>query len=271
MPLKLMDKNHKNISISQNQAISLKKIMNALKKYWITIYLVLFGILLIMPFLAPFFMQIGLTSVGGLIYLFYSFLCHQLPERSFFMYGSQVMYSLEELQRAGADTGSLLSLREFIGTPELGWKVAWSDRMIWMYASMWLFGLLWKPFLSKIKALPWWGLVLFLFPMAVDGITHFISDLAGIGMGFRASNAWLAELSGYTLPASFYAGDALGSFNALMRLLTGFLFGLGVVWYAFPYVEMMLISPSEQPVENSNLTRYIKNLEGLKQYDNNQH
>jgi uncharacterized membrane protein len=266
-----MDKIHQNNSLSAKPSSNFKKVMNTLIQRWITVYLVLLGILLVMPFLAPIFMYAGLTSIGGFIYFFYSFLCHQLPERSFFMYGSQVMYSLDELQRAGADVGSLLSLRKFIGTPELGWKVAWSDRMIWMYASMWLFGLLWKPVLSKIKALPWWGLVLFLFPMAVDGITHFISDLAGIGLGFRASNAWLAELTGYALPASFYAGDALGSFNALMRLFTGFLFGLGVVWFAFPYVEMTLFSPSEQPVEDSPVSRNFKSMEGYKQYDNHQH
>jgi hypothetical protein len=73
--------------------------------------------------------------------------------------------------------------------------------------------------------------------MAIDGGTHFISDLAGMGQGFRSDNAWLAQLTGFVLPGSFYAGDALGSFNSWMRLLTGLLFGLGVIWFAFPYVE----------------------------------
>lgn len=45
----------------------------------------------------------------------------------------------------------------------------------------------------------------------------FFSDLAGIGQGFRDSNAWLAALSQQSLPAAFYAGDAWGSFNAWMR------------------------------------------------------
>jgi uncharacterized membrane protein len=266
-----MDKIHQINSLSAKPSSSFKRVMNTLIQRWITVYLILLGILLVLPFLAPVFMYAGLSSIGGLIYLMYSFLCHQLPERSFFMFGTQVMYSLDELQRAGADTSTLLSLRQFIGTQEMGWKVAWSDRMIWMYTSMWLFGLLWKPFFSKFKALPWWGLALFLLPMAVDGITHFISDLAGVGMGFRASNAWLVELSGYTLPASFLAGDALGSFNALMRLLTGFLFGLGVVWFAFPYVEMTLFPTPEQPIQDSNLSRNIQTMEGFNKYDNHQY
>ena len=38
-------------------------------------------------------------------------------------------------------------------------------------------------------------------------------------------------------PETFYAGDALGSFNSWMRLITGILFGLGTVWLTFPYIE----------------------------------
>jgi hypothetical protein len=41
------------------------------------------------------------------------------------------------------------------------------------------------------------------------------------------------------LPASFYAGDALGSFNSLLRLISGVLFSLGVVWLAAPYLRRL--------------------------------
>ena len=64
-----------------------------------------------------------------------------------------------------------------------------------------------------------------------------MSDLAGIGQGFRDTNAWLAALTGNAFAPGFYTGDALGSFNSWMRLLTGVLFGLGIVWYGFPYIE----------------------------------
>jgi uncharacterized membrane protein len=64
-----------------------------------------------------------------------------------------------------------------------------------------------------------------------------ISDLFGIGQGFRDSNQWLILLTNHSLPVSFYAGDAIGSFNSLMRLITGLLAGLGVVWLAFPFLE----------------------------------
>jgi uncharacterized membrane protein len=84
--------------------------------------------------------------------------------------------------------------------------------------------------------MPWWGLFLLLIPIASDGITHAISDLSGIGLGFRDTNSWLAALTDYRFLRSFYAGDAMGSFNSLTRLITGLLAGLGIVWFAFPYV-----------------------------------
>ncbi len=80
------------------------------------------------------------------------------------------------------------------------------------------------------------GLGLFL-PITLDGGSHMVSDLYSLGRGFRDRNAWLAALTSHAFPASFYAGDALGSFNSLTRLLTGVLAGFGIAWFAFPYME----------------------------------
>jgi uncharacterized membrane protein len=230
-----------------SSANPLDRLISYLTRRWLLIFGIGFGALVILPFFAPLLMQVGLPGPARIIYSLYSFLCHQLPERSFFFFGPQSMYSLGELQKAGADMTHMFTLRRFIGSTDLGWKVAWSDRMVWMYASMWVFGILWRPYLKKLGRLPWWGLLLFLLPMAIDGTSHLISDLVGIGQGFRAENVWLVELTGYAFSASFYAGDALGSFNFLMRLVTGLLFGLGVVWFLFPYLE-------EAMAENSSLS-----------------
>ena len=83
--------------------------------------------------------------------------------------------------------------------------------------------------------MPWWGLLLLLVPIVSDGISHAISDLSGIGLGFRDTNSWLAALTNYRFLSSFYAGDAMGSFNSVARFITGLLAGLGIVWFAFPY------------------------------------
>jgi uncharacterized membrane protein len=119
----------------------------------------------------------------------------------------------------------------------MGWKVAWSDRMVAMYLSAFFFTVLWWLNRRRIGRLPWWGFALLLLPMALDGTSHFISDFYGIGQGFRDQNLWLALLTHNAFPASFYAGDALGSFNSWMRLISGVLFGLGVVWFGFPYLD----------------------------------
>jgi uncharacterized membrane protein len=204
--------------------------------YWFETFLILYGLWVFAPFLAPIFMQLGWTGAGKAIYFIYSFFCHQLPERSYFLFGEKSMYSLSEIQSVWQDTTNPFILRQFIGDETMGWKIAWSDRMIWFYNSVWSLAVAWYPLRRKIKPLPWWGFVLLLLPLIVDGSTHTISDLAGIGGGFRDTNERLAVLTKHAFPVSFYAGDALGSFNSFMRLITGLLAGLGIVWLAFPYI-----------------------------------
>jgi len=204
--------------------------------HWFETFLIVYGTWVIVPYLAPVFMHVGWTGAGKVIYFIYSFFCHQLPERSFFWFGEKTMYSLREIQSAWQDTDNPMILRQFIGNASMGWKIAWSDRMIWFYTSVWLFAVIWYPFRRKIKPLPWWGFVLLLLPIILDGGTHTISDLAGIGQGFRDTNAWLVVLTNHAYPATFYSNDALGSFNSLMRFITGLLAGLGIGWLLFPYV-----------------------------------
>jgi uncharacterized membrane protein len=224
----------------------LHRLIQAALSRWFTIFVLVFGLYSLLPFLAPLLMYMGWTGPANLIYLFYSTQCHQLPQRSYFFFGSQLTYSLPEVQAAWQDTFNPAVLRQFTGSPELGWKVAWSDRMVSMYGSLLVFALLWRGLRRWIKPLSIWWFALLLLPMAVDGTTHFISDFAGIGQGFRDSNAWLASITGGALPPDFYAGDGWGSFNSLMRLLTGILFGLGVAWFGLPYLSGTLKSYQHQ-------------------------
>ncbi|MCL4527790.1 MAG: DUF2085 domain-containing protein [Chloroflexi bacterium] len=205
--------------------------------HWFEFFVIVYGLWVWLPWLAPIFMHIGWDGAGRVIYFIYSYFCHQLPERSFFFFGSKTMYSLPVIQSAWQNTFNPLILRQFIGNSQMGWKLAWSDRMVSFYTSIWLSALVWLPLRRRIKPLPWWDFALFLLPIALDGGTHMISDFAGIGQGFRYTNQWLAILTNNSLPATFYAGDALGSFNSLMRLITGLLAGIGIVWFAFPYME----------------------------------
>jgi len=199
-------------------------------------FLIVYGLWVFTPFLAPFFMHTGWSSAGKAVYFIYSFFCHQLPERSFFLFGEKGMYSLAEIQMAWQNTANPMILRQFTGNEAMGWKIAWSDRMISFYTSIWFFAVLGYPFRRTIRSVPWWGLFLLLLPIVLDGVTHAVSDLYGIGLGFRDTNSWLAALTFYHFPRNFYVGDAMGSFNSLARLSTGLLAGLGIVWFAFPFV-----------------------------------
>ena len=207
-----------------------------ISQHWFATFLIIYGIWIWSPFLAPVFMNLGWTGAGQAIYLIYSFFCHQLPERSFFFFGEKTMYALSEIQAAWQDTVNPMILRQFIGNETMGWKVAWSDRMISFYAGVWLLSLVWYPFHRKVKPLSWWGFALLLLPLVVDGSTHAISDLAGIGQGFRDTNLWLVALTSNVLPLTFYAGDALGSFNSWARFASGLSAGLAIVWLVFPYI-----------------------------------
>lgn len=208
------------------------------------VFLAVSGLWVALPWLAPVLMRLGFDEPARVIYAFYSLQCHQLPERSFFLFGPRLMIPLSQIRQAWKDTLDPLVLRQFVGTTSIGYKVAWSDRMVSLYTTIPLATAFWLPFRRRIRALPVWGFVLMALPLALDGGTHMLSDLSGIGQGFRYTNLWLSVLTRGMLPTSFYVGDALGSFNSWMRLLTGLIFGTAAVWAAFPRIQATIEGPA---------------------------
>lgn len=234
-------------SNGRSLAITLNKVVYQFSRHWLLIITTLLALFIGLPWLAPVFMALGWTKAGETIYLIYSTQCHQLPQRSFFLFGKQTMLSLSTIQSLWSPSTDPFVLRQFIGQAGVGWKVAWSDRMVYMYSSLFVSGLIYWPLRKRVKPLPWWGVLLFLLPMALDGITHFISDiLGGIGGGFRFTNGWLESLTGSAFPITFYAGDALGSFNSWMRLISGLFFGIGVVWFLYPLLQSSFKDSADQ-------------------------
>ena len=216
--------------------------------HWLALFVVAFGVLVVMPFAAPALMVLGATRPADLVYSAYSLLCHQLPQRSLFLFGRQPMYSLAEIESLWPLDG-FLGLRQFLGSPEMGYKVAWSDRMIALYGSIWLGALGFAGVRARLTSLHWVAWLLTgVLPLGLDGLSHMANDLfAGTsGVGFRDNNAWLQALTANRLPAWFYAGDALRSFNSDLRWLTGVLFGLTTVWFLFPLVESAMRDLREQ-------------------------
>lgn len=219
------------------RAITSDRAVLGFLRHWLLIVNLLFGIYVTAPWLAPVFVKTGHPVAAYAVYFIYSSQCHQLPQRSFFLFGPKPSYSLTEIKAAWQDTNDPVILRQFVGNSQMGWKVAWSDRMVSMYTSILGAGLVFPSVRKRLRPLSWWAFALLILPMVFDGSTHMVSDLAGLGNGFRDNNDWLAWLTGNIFPTMFYAGDALGSFNSWMRLITGVLFGIGVVWLAYPYFE----------------------------------
>jgi uncharacterized membrane protein len=212
------------------------------EKHWLLTFNTGWGIFVTLPWLAPIFMHLGWTWPGRAVYFIYNFFCHQLPERSWFLFGPGFSYPQTTIAEAWGRPLSAISnelvRRQFIGTPELGWKVAWSDRMVAMYVSIFLFGLIyallreagWHP-----QGIPWWGFIILILPLALDGTTHLIND--ALRLDFRQTNEWAAILTSQAFPPDFYAGDMFGSLNSVLRLVSGICFGLGVVGFLWPMMD----------------------------------
>lgn len=178
-----------------------------------------------LPFLAPVLMKAGAEWPAKAIYTIYSPLCHQLPFRSFFLFGEQPYYPRELAGIPGVITYNQLTdnapldlfrARSFIGNEVVGYKVAICERDVAIYGSLLLFGILFGLTGRKIPSLPWYYWILFgLVPVGIDGV----SQLAGLpGWGFLSF-----------LPAR--------ESTPFLRLLTGTLFGGTTAWYLYPLIE----------------------------------
>ncbi len=213
--------------------------INWLAQRWLLLLIVMWSMFVWLPWLAPVLMRLGWESAAARIYMLYSVTCHQMPQRSFFLFGAKGMYELEVIQQAYRQTINLFELRQFVGSPALGWKVAWSDRMVSFYGGIWLWLVVWYVVPSRwLPRFSFIGFLLLAWPMMLDGTTHMISDiLYDIGSGFRDSNAWLALLTNSRFPDSFYRGDSFGTFNSLMRLISGLMFSFGLVGWGLPHLD----------------------------------
>ncbi len=181
------------------------RIVLGITRHWLALFNLALLVFVGMPFVAPTLMYLGATGPARLIYLVYAPTCHQLPDRSYFLFGEQRVYTVEQLEDAGVLLGTgLLERRRFVGDETLGWKVALCERDVAIYGSMIVAGLLFGLFRRRVPKLPVKIYLLFLIPIAVDGLTQLF--------GLRTSSWWL-------------------------RTLTGALFGMATVWLAYPYVQ----------------------------------
>ena len=88
--------------------------------HWLALVNLSWAALAGLPWLAPALMKVGAVGPARVIYFVYRFLCHQLADRSFFLFGPKFMYSYAELLPMAPDAVTKHELRTFIGSLELG-------------------------------------------------------------------------------------------------------------------------------------------------------
>jgi uncharacterized membrane protein len=174
-----------------------------LAKHWLALVNLFWGLYVGLPLLAPVLMDAGWTTPATIIHTMYRPACHQLPTRSYFYGGPKVAYTPEELAAAGVDAGPL---SRDIGNETVGWKMAICQRDVAIYGSLFVGGVLFALVRRRRSQwrMPFRYYLVFLVPMGVDGLLQLF--------GVYESN-WLA------------------------RTITGLLFGLGSVLFAYPYLQ----------------------------------
>ena len=181
------------------------RLVMGIARHWLLLFNLAVTVYVGLPFLAPVLMQAGITGPASVIYGMYSFTCHQLPDHSYFLFADTPTPNLAALENWGMAAGlDLFQQRRYIGSDAAGFKVALCQRDVAIYASVVVAGLLFGLLRRRVKSPSVKVYVLFLIPLAVDGLSQMV--------GLRESNWWL-------------------------RTLTGALFGMVSVWLAYPYIE----------------------------------
>lgn len=210
-------------NFSNNLSLRLNQGLMWLARHWLAVANIFFFTYVGLPILAPILLAAGFTGAANTIYQVYNLLCHQLPTRTYFIFGEQV---------------------------------AMCERCISIYITMFVGGLVFN--FARYRPLPMQWYVLFALPMALDGGTAFVSEItavlplwpfwliASVGILFIWFVLYKQGLLFWQMYVVF-AGILLGLAyvqifgprlsDVYLRNLTGMLFGIGTVWFAYPSLE----------------------------------
>lgn len=174
---------------------------------WLIAANVAVAVFVMLPFLAPLLMSAGYDGTANLIYAAYHAVCHQWAFRSYFLFGPELTYDYATLSGLIGEGGPF----RFVGSPELGYKVAFCERDVAIYLAVLATGLVygWRrgPSPGTIPGLSMTAYALVILPMAIDGFTQLFQ--------LRESSVEL-------------------------RTLTGLLFGAASVWLIYPRIDAIL-------------------------------
>lgn len=200
--------------------MAVDRVIVFITQHWLALTIGLLAIFAGLPFLAPVLMHYGITVPAELIYKGYGVTCHQLSFRTYFFFGEKTAYTLAELQSAlgvNNPASDAFFWRDFIGNPQLGYKMAWCERDASIYVAMIAAFILFGLIRTHVKPLDWRIYLLFVLPLAIDG-------------------AWQL----FTSPIHLIPFLPVHESTADLRLITGALFGFGSVWLVFPHVDQAM-------------------------------
>jgi uncharacterized membrane protein len=152
--------------------------------------------------------------------------CHQFAFRSWFLFGEQAEYPRQAAgvagvlsygQATGLDEQDIFAARQFVGNPQLGYKVALCQRDVAIYGGILAFGVIFTLTGRRLKSLPWYiWLAVGILPIALDGMSQLLSQPPLSFLPYRESTPFL-------------------------RTLTGLLFGFTTAWFGLPLVEQTMV------------------------------
>ncbi len=193
-----------------------------LARHWLLYFNLILLVFAGLPVLAPVLFHLGLEFPARVIYTAYSFTCHQLAYRSWFLFGQQSSYTVEQLQQYLHVQNPALDLffwRNWLGNEQLGYKMAFCERDAAIYTSMLLAGMLYGLIRPRVKALDWrWFVLLAVVPMLADGGTQLLM---------------------------------LRESTPLLRAVTGVLLGTLAVWLVYPEVDKAMRETYSQTEEQA--------------------
>ena len=151
---------------ARDLVIFVDKLIYHFAKHWILVIGLFLGLYTFLPLLAPILMASGFTGASNIIYSAYRFTCHQLPSRSFFIFGHQM---------------------------------AFCHRDTAIYVALFLAAILFSFVRHRLKPLSLKAYLAFIAPMAIDGITQLFGLRTSTwqmrtitGALFGIGSAWLA-------------------------------------------------------------------------------
>lgn len=142
---------------------------------WATMVMALLGLLVLTALAVPLLSFFGFDGLSKQFFFTLHYVCAQIPSHSFYILGHQLGLCARNLS---------------------------------IYASMFLFSLIFVLSKKRVPGIPWYVWILLMLPMAWDGGTQLF--------GLRESTWYL-------------------------RLLTGTLFGFGSAWFALPMMHKTLL------------------------------